>query len=193
MTGGPPVHAPPAGRLSGEYLWEIPDPPEGEYKRYEVLDGELFFSGFPLVVHQRVFGNLLVPLATFVRTHRLGEVIQGPFGVILAEYDAVQPDFVFVSNERHGVLSNRAVEGVPDLIIEITEPATSDRDRGIKLQRYAATGLPHYWIIDALEKTIEERTLGIDGYGPPSIYRLGDTFRPAIFPGLAIEIARLWA
>jgi Uma2 family endonuclease len=182
----------PVGRVRGEYLWTIPDPPEGEYQRYEVLEGKLVASGFPLIVHQHVLGSLLVPLATFVRALRLGEVIMGPFGVILAEYDAVQPDIVFVSDERLPLLSDRAVEGVPDLLVEITEPATSDRDRGIKLERYAATGVPHYWVVDVLEKTVYERELGEDGYGPPTIYRVGDIFRPAIFPGLAIEVARLW-
>lgn len=116
----------------------------------------------------------------------------GPFGVILAEYDAVQPDIVFVSTDRADILSNRAVEGVPDLIGEVTEPATSDRDRGLKLWRYAATGVPHYWVIDALERTIGERVPGEDGYGPPTVYRFGDTFRPAIFPGLEIAVASLW-
>jgi Uma2 family endonuclease len=181
----------PTGRLRGEYLWEIPDPPEGHYQRYEVLDGELVASGFPLVVHQHVLGSLLVPLATFVETHRPGEVIMGPFGVILAEYDAVQPDIVFVSNARRPLLSDRAVEGVPDLIVEVTEPATYGRDRGIKLRRYAATGVPHSWVVDALEKTVEERLLGENGYGPPTIYRVGDTFRPAVLPGLTIEVARV--
>lgn len=182
----------PTARLRGEYLWEIPDPPEGHYQRYEVLDGELVASGPPLVVHQHVLGSLLVPLAKFVKAHRLGEVIMGPFGVILAEYDAVQPDIVFISNERLSLLSNRAVEGVPDLIVEITEPATYDRDRGMKLHRYEATGVPHYWVIDALEKTVEERALTEDGYGSPTIYGLDDVFRPSLFPSLAIEVARLW-
>jgi Uma2 family endonuclease len=179
-------------RLLGEHIWEIPDPPEGEYRRYEVLDGQLSASPTPLRVHPHVLGNLLYTVKRFVEEHGLGEMILGPVGVMLAEYDAVQPDFVFVSNERSGILSGRAVEDVPDLIVEITEPATSDRDRGIKLGRYAATRVPHYWVVDALEKSVEERVLAADGYGPPTIYRVGDVFQPTLFPGLTIEVARLW-
>jgi len=185
------MQAMPGERLPGEYIWEIPDPPEGEYQRYEVLDGRLYVSGFPLVVHQHVLGDLIVGVKRFVEAHDLGEVILGPIGVMLAEYDAVVPDIVFVSHARADILSERAVEGVPDLIVEITEPATYDHDRGIKARRYAATGIPHYWIVDALEKTIEERVLGVDGYGPPTVYGVGDVFRPALFPGLSIEVARL--
>jgi Uma2 family endonuclease len=179
-------------RLLGEYIWEIPDPPEDQYLRYEVLDGQLFASPTPLRVHQHVLGDLACTVKFFVDQHRLGKTIFGPIGVMLAEYDAVQPDLVYVSNERQGILSPRAVEGVPDLIVEITEPATSQRDRGLKLQRYVATYVPHYWIVDALEQTMEERVLGEDGYGPPTIYRVGETFQPTLFPGLSIDVTRLW-
>jgi Uma2 family endonuclease len=179
-------------RLPGEHIWEIPDPPEGKYRRYEILDGRLYVSDFPLRVHQHVLGSLIFEVRRHVEAHALGEVILGPIGVMLAEYDAVVPDIAFVSNAREGILSERAVEGVPDLIIEITEPATYERDRGVKLQRYAATGVPHYWVVDALEKRIEEYVLGEDGYGPPSVYGVGDVFQPVLFPGLAIEISRLW-
>jgi Uma2 family endonuclease len=175
-------------RLLGEYIWETPD----DGKRYEVLDGKLVISGIPLVVHQHVLGSLLVGTAEFVRRHKLGQVILGPIGVMLGTYDAVQPDIVFVSNGRREILSDRAVEGVPDPIIEITEPATNERDRGLKLDRYAVVGVPHYWVVDALEKTVEERILGVDGYGQPVTYRSGDVFRPTLFPGLEIEVARLW-
>jgi hypothetical protein len=34
--------------------------------------------------------------------------------------------------------------------------------------------------------------LGEDGYGRPTVYSVGDAFRPALFPGLTIEVARLW-
>ena len=179
-------------RLLGEDIWRIPEPPENHYLRYEILDGQLFGSPTPLRVHQEVVGNLACTVKEFVDRRRLGTVILGPIGMMLAEYDAVQPDIVYVSNERHGILSPRAVEGIPDLIVEVAEPATSARDRGLKLKRYAAAHVPYYWIVDALEATIEERVLGEDGYGPPASYRVGDSFEPLLFPGLAIEVTRLW-
>jgi hypothetical protein len=47
-------------------------------------------------------------------------------------------------------------------------------------------------LVDALERTIEERVMGEDGYGPPTVYRVGETFQPSLLPGLFIEVARLW-
>ena len=53
-------------RLLGEYIWEIPDPPEDRYLRYEVLDGRLFASPTPLRVHQHVLGDLACTVKLFV-------------------------------------------------------------------------------------------------------------------------------
>jgi Uma2 family endonuclease len=145
-----------------------------------------------LRVHQHVLGDLACTVKLFVDQHQLGETIFGPTGVMFAEYDAVQPDLVYVSNERLSILSPRAVEGIPNLIVEVADPATSERGRGVKLRRYAATGVPHYWIVDVLAQTVEERVLGEDGYGPPKIFRTGEMFQPALFPGLSIEVAHLW-
>ena len=119
-------------------------------------------------------------------------VYHAPFGVILAGLNGVQPDLVYVSNERREILTDQGVSGAPDLVVEILSPSTRSRDLGIKLRAYQAAGVPNYWIADPRAKTIEERVLGEDGYGPPTVYRVGETFQPALFPGLSIEVARLW-
>jgi len=77
--------------------------------------------------------------------------------------------------------------------VEILSPSTRSRDLGVKLRRYAAAGVPHYWILDPRARTLEPRELGADGYGPPTVYQSGDVFRPDVFPGLVIAIATLWA
>ena len=175
-------------RFLAEDIWDTPD----DGNRYEVIDGELCVSPPPVREHQHASGELQYRIRHYLEENPIGLLYAAPFGVILTGLNGVQPDLVFVSNERQRILSHRAVEGVPDLIVEIAESATRDRDRGVKLQRYAATRVQHYWIIDALEQTIEERVLGEDSYGPPKVYRVGETFQPVLFPGLSIEVARLW-
>jgi Uma2 family endonuclease len=80
-----------------------------------------------------------------------------------------------------------------DLVAEITEPATFDRDLGIKLRAYQAAGVPNYWVADPPARTLEERVRGQDGCGSRTVYRVGETFQPTVFPGLSIEVAHLWA
>jgi Uma2 family endonuclease len=86
------------------------------------------------------------------------------------------------------VISRRGVEGVPDLIVEVLSPSTEGRDWGLKLHRYAASGVPHYWILDTDGPRIEERVLGEEGYRLVGTFGPGEIFRPTLFLGLEIPL-----
>lgn len=69
----------------------------------ELAYGELRVADSPSVSHQRVVLELMLALVPFVRQKQLGEVLIAPMDVIL-DFDnalVVQPDLLFVSNERH--------------------------------------------------------------------------------------------
>ena len=179
----------PHVRFLAEDIWDMPD----DGNRYEVIDGDLFVTPPPVREHQHSSGELHYWINHYLHQHPIGVVYAAPIGVILDESGGVQPDLVYVSNEHREILTSRGVEGVPDLVVEILSPSTRARDLGVKLRRYAAAGVPHYWIVDPQALTLAAHELGADGYGPPSVYRSGDVFRPALFPGLEVAISTLWA
>jgi Uma2 family endonuclease len=129
-------------------------PSEGS-TRYEVIAGELVVTPGPSGQHQRVVGRLFAALFGFVEAHELGEVFPGPFDVLFAEGDYLEPDIVFVGKDRSHLVSDRGVEGPPDLVVEVLSPSTATRDRGIKLDRYRHFGVPEYWVVDPEERTVE--------------------------------------
>ena len=43
--------------------------------------------------------------------------------------DVVQPDLLFVSNERGHIITPANIQGAPDLVVEILSPSTAERDR----------------------------------------------------------------
>ena len=133
-------------------------PSEGS-TRYEVIDDELYVTPAPGTRHQRIVTDLVTLLNGFVRAHDLGKLFVSPFDVLFAEGDYVEPDLVFVRRDREGILSDRGVEGAPDLLVEVLSPSTAKRDRGIKLERYRHFGVPEYWIVDAEARTLEIRRL----------------------------------
>jgi len=161
--------------------------------RYEILDGELFITPTPLIKHQQVSGNLLYVLGNHVATNHLGNIFPALTDVILAETTVVQPDLIFVSNERREIITDRAVEGAPTLIIEILSPITQQTDRVTKAQLYAKYGTLHYWRADPDQHTFEAYELVGDRYVITASMKSEDEFRPSLFPGLTIRLADLWA
>ena len=171
-------------RFLASDIWDAPD----NGKKYEVIDGDLYVSPAPVWKHQRQLNRLNVRVSVWVEDHRLGDVVTAPTGVVLDDENGLEPDLVFVSNERAHIITERGVEGTPDLVVEVLSPSTEARDRGLKLHRYAASGVPHYWILDTDGPRIEERVLGEDGYRLVGTFGPGEVFRPTLFPGLEIPL-----
>jgi Uma2 family endonuclease len=170
-------------------IWATPD----DGKRYEVIDGDLYVTPSPAWGHQLVVTNLLVVLANHIKRHGLGKIVPAPTGVVLDEETAVEPDIVFISREREQIISARGVEGPPDLVVEVLSPSTQSTDRTVKMHRYAAAGIPHYWLASTSAPAIEVYRLGEDGYELVGIFGPGTTFRPELFPDLEILIDDLFA
>jgi Uma2 family endonuclease len=87
-------------------------------------------------------------IEVFTQEHGLGTLFSAPYDVIFGEGDYLEPDLLFVRREREEIVKDHAMVGAPDLVVEVLSPSTSRRDRGLKRERYAAYGVPEYWIID---------------------------------------------
>ena len=92
--------------------------------RYELLDGELVIVPSPKEIHQRIQLAFGLALALYVQTHALGRLYFAPFDVLFTDSDVVQPDLIFVSNERAHVITEDNIQGAPDLLVEVDSPST---------------------------------------------------------------------
>ena len=162
--------------------------------RYEVIDGELVVTPGPGRHHQRIVTDLVALLNGFVRATGVGEVFVGPFDVLFAEGDYLEPDILFVRKGRSQLVSDRGGEGPPDLVEEVLSPSTASRDRGIKLERYKLYGVAEYWVVDPDERTVEVWNLE-ENTTEPRVFGAADTLRwthgPA-GPTLEIAVAELF-
>src|SRR5262245_2831289 len=179
----------PPRNLTYEDYVGLPD----DGRRYEILDGELEVSPAPEPRHQAVSRNLLVLLHAHVQERGLGSIYYAPIDVILAPTTVMQPDLVYVARGRESIITERAIEGSPDLVVEILSSWSVARDRGKKAKLYAHFGIRHYWVVDP-------RALLIDLYevGEGKKYRLVARYegavrvRPSLFPDLEIDLGRVW-
>lgn len=113
--------------------------------------------------------------------------------MILADTTIVQPDLVVLTPDRERFITERAIEGPPALVVEIVSPSSARQDRVTKAALYARFGIPHYWVLDPVERTFELYELRGDVYGLVATHRDADRVRPALFPGLEIDLAVVWA
>ena len=101
--------------------------PESMDKRYELLDGDLVLVPTPTIRHQRVSKKLGFILITFFEHNNLGEVLGAPLDVVFGkgdEREVVQPDIIFISNERKDIATEQEIQGAPDLVVESLSPGT---------------------------------------------------------------------
>jgi Uma2 family endonuclease len=160
-------------------------------KRYEIIDGELFVTPSPLQRHQLVLANLLYYLTDFVKKHELGQVYPTPFDVVFSQYDVVEPDILYVSKARASVVTEKNVQGAPDLVVEVLSESTAKIDRTTKLKLYARYGVSEYWVIDPLAISAEIYRLGSGGYELAAQWDSTQSLTSSLFPGFALPLSRL--
>jgi Uma2 family endonuclease len=159
--------------------------------RYEVIGGELHVTPAPRPIHQEVLIALTVLLRDFAERHRLGWVLPAPIDVLFAEGEYVQPDIVFVRRERRGIITDRGIEGPPDLIVEVTSDSTARKDRGDRLRQYTRFAVPHYWIADPEARHVEVHGL-LEGATEPTIHVETVSWTPVPgSPTLTVEVPPL--
>ena len=159
--------------------------------RYELIDGDLYMVPAPSVTHQVAAKNLLFLLERHVRDTRCGRVLVAPLDIVLGEGDersVVQPDVLFISNERASIVTDPEIVGAPDLVIEVLSPSSTKRDRSLKMSLYARSGVREYWIVDPKLGVVEVFALGARGYDPPLLYRRGDQLISSVMAGFEASV-----
>jgi Uma2 family endonuclease len=123
-------------------------------KRYQVIEGELIVSPAPRTSHQRIVLRLAMLLEPYVDMHSLGAIYIAPTDVVLAPSTVVQPDIAFVRSDHLDAITDLNIQGPPDLCIEVLSPGTEATDRERKRALYARYGVPEYWIVDPVRRSV---------------------------------------
>jgi Uma2 family endonuclease len=146
-------------RLTYRDLLVLPD----DRLRHELIDGEHIVSPAPGFRHQCVLRNLAGRLFIFLLAHPLGEMVFAPFDVLLSEHDVVEPDLLYVSNERkRRQLHQKHLVGPPDLAVEVLSPSTRHIDERRKLRLYERFEVSEYWVVDPDTETVRIYRLAND-------------------------------
>ena len=163
-------------------------------RRHELIDGEHYVTPSPVTNHQRISRCLLFEIEFYLRAHPIGEVFCAPFTTILTQYDVVEPDLLYVSNERRDVIQEW-IRGAPDLVVEILSPSSRKLDEVTKRRLFERTGVAEYWVVDPELKavTVHRR----DGDRFVRVAELGRdegaVLTTPLLPGFELGLDRLFA
>ena len=164
--------------------------PEGA--PYELIRGELVMSPSPSTYHQRLLLRLGRAFLNFVEEHETGEVLIAPMDVYLAEDTTVQPDLLYIAEDRHDIIGEQKIEGAPDLVVEIFSPSTTHRDVGVKKRLYEEHGVREYWTIDPDTQAVEVHVNTDDGFEQHTRVVEAGTAASAVLEGFAVDLADLF-
>ena len=140
-------------------------------QRVELINGVLYDMAAPSVVHQTVLSYLFSELFNFAGKNK------GKFKVYPAAIDVrldkddktmVQPDIVIICDKDK--ITDKRIEGAPDMVIEILSPSTEKKDSILKNYKYFEAGVREYWMVDPKREKIVVYYFGGDNYDIPAVY-----------------------
>jgi len=161
-------------------------------KRYELVRGEVHVTPAPATRHQFTVQNLAGSLGPHVIKNNLGEVLTAPLDVRLGEDTVFEPDLIFISNARAGIIQEDWIAGAPDLVVEVLSPSTAGYDRATKLPMYAESGVSEFWIIDSQAKTVEVLKLQGKKYFMDATLAGDQILTSDLFPGWQLPLRDLF-
>ncbi|QTH41094.1 Uma2 family endonuclease [Cohnella sp. LGH] len=163
---------------------------EDDGNRYEISDGVLeLMSPSPTPLHQLLSGQIMLKLNASCRNEFI--IVTAPLDVILSDTEVRQPDLMMTHLSRTHIISNRGINGAPDLVVEITSKHSLKRDKLTKRNVYAKYGVREYWIVDPSNFTLEQYELLDDYYELVDVYSGEETIRSRTAPCVSFSMDEL--
>lgn len=164
-------------------------------ERVDLIDGEIL----PLSAHDKLHSDS-VALATnlLVRAYGDTHLVRVGLRVQSGEYSEPEPDFALVRPEEQRQARRHPTRA--DLVIEVSYTSLA-YDRLKKTALYASTGIPEYWIVNLVDRCLEQHLepqpdqtapFGFS-YGVRRVYGPSDTIQPTAVPGPALTVGDLMA
>jgi len=151
-------------------------------------------SPAPKTKHQAVSGNLLTFLNVYLRRTKVGKVFDAPTDVFLSDINIVQPDLLVILAARASIITEKNIQGSPDLVVEILSENTRKTDETTKKKLYEQYGVLEYWIVDPELDLVKVYCLSEGRYGRAEerARERGETLTTALLPGLGIALTELF-
>lgn len=182
------VPGPPQGSWTYEAYAALPD----DGQRYEIVQGVLVMSPAPEPSHQGIAGKIYRYLCSQILDRGRGLVFTSPIDVVLSSSTTTQPDVVVLLKEHLERLQQKYITGAPDLVVEVISPGSQTHDRLVKYGIYEKAGVPEYWLVNAVEQTIEVFVLNAGEYRSTGIFHSEDLPVSRLLPDITYTVGQFF-
>ncbi|MFN4178672.1 MAG: Uma2 family endonuclease [Armatimonadota bacterium] len=185
------IEAPQLLRIEGvsETLYDALTELEEDVKA-ELIDGVMIVHSPEKTRHEDVFGFMFPLMRIFAIQTKQGKVLGSMATVHLGKCRKVKPDIVAVREERKHIITEEAVEGTPDLVVEIVSQRTRRYDLGEKRKVYEQAGVPEIWLVDFERKQVTVFRKTKQGYRSET--KNSGILKSQVLRGFWLEVAWLW-
>ncbi len=162
-------------------------------KRYELIDGQIYEMSSPSLQHQRILLKLAAKFDKYFKNKRCEPIID--FNLNMSNKKEITnmyiPDLQVVCNQN--MFSEKMINGVPSLVVEILSPSSKMHDKFIKYNKYQECGVKEYWIIDSESKKAYVYELKDGKYVEPVIYDYANkNIQSVLFKELIVSLKELY-
>jgi Uma2 family endonuclease len=198
--------------IPGTTGWTVDDLDDPEIEklwfqgRYEIVEGVLTTMAPAVFDGGSALGELIFILRSHIEAMKLGGRVAPEVDLILGRHRLPVVDVIYLSTDdlkkqkrAHAATGKRKqwkygrIMIPPTLIIESLSPGHEAHDRETKRRWYAEAGVPNYWMLDALQRTLECLILEGGDYRIDQSGKDDAELRPGMFPGLVIPLGKIWA
>ncbi len=165
----------------------------GEDDDVELINGVVVPRMAASIPHEDLCLFLASVMRGYAEAKGLGFVFGSRTLVPITPFRGRLPDILFVRKERADIVGEKALQGAPDLVVEIVSPGEPQAEILQRQADYESIGVKEFWVVDLPRKEfraflLDERT----GRMEPMEVREG-IFRSQILKGFWLKLEWLWA
>jgi prevent-host-death family protein len=164
---------------------------EGNEKRYEYIDGEVYLLTAPRTTHQKVLGEMYIIFYNWFKGKRCLTML-APFDITLKrspdKINVVEPDLVVICDLEENLNEKDYYMGVPALVVEILSESTRRKDVIKKLDLYMCSGIKEYWIVNPVNREITIYCFENNDISKNETFKKNEIAGSYIFKGLSIDL-----
>lgn len=181
------VVAPEKKVWTDEEFMALPD----DGNKYELVNGELVV-GNSGAKHGYITSTLMIVLGGYVRSQKLGVMLDSSTAFNMKAGNKRSPDISFVSKDRlQGLqeLPNGFLQGAPDLAVEVLSPNNTVEEIHNKIVEYFENSAKLVWVVNPQEKYV----LVYRSTEPNRLLKSGDDLDGEdVVPGFTFPVAELF-